>query len=351
MSEKLGKIERSDLERIFTHKTGAISSKIIQGPQFGVDIAIVKIGDNKGLITASDPTSLIPSLGLKESAWLSVILTANDIATSGFLPQYSQFMLHLPSNISTAELEEYWGHIHDFCIEIGVAITGGHTGFGDIGQSTISGGVTMFTIAELSKIKSTAVAKPDLDIIVTKSAALSSGAILAKSFPNYTLKHLGKDVQRELSDTFYQLSILPEVEAIRTNSSVFNGIVALHDITEGGVLGAVYELCEAGGIGVVVNQDQIPLGKHQEAICELFSIDPYRCTSAGSLLIACKKEVTKEVIKTLKTEGIDACKVGETVANREEKIIINQGEKKEFLYVDKDPYWEAFFKAIADNLN
>lgn len=351
MTKRLGKIERNDLERVFTQKTGAISSKVIQGPKFGVDTAIVQIGDNKGLITASDPASLIPSLGLKESAWLSVILTANDIATSGFLPQYAQFMLHLPSSISTIELEQYWGYIHDFCNEIGIAITGGHTGFGEIGQSTISGGVTMFSIAELSQIKSTAFVEPDFDIIVTKSAALSSGAILAKSFPKYTSKHLGEGAQRELSDTFYQLSVLPEVQAIRSNSFVYNGVVALHDTTEGGVLGAIYELCEAGGIGVVVDQDQIPLGKHQEAICELFSIDPYRCTSAGSLLIACKKVVTEELLKILKAEGINASKIGETLANKEERIIINRGERQRLTYVDEDPYWKAFFKAIADNLD
>lgn len=351
MSERLGKIERNSLERIFTQNTGAVSSKVIQGPKFGVDTAIIQIGEGKGLIIASDPTSLIPSLGLKESAYLSVILTANDIATSGFLPQYAQFVLHLSSSMSSDKLETYWKYIHDFCNEMGIAITGGHTGFGDIGQSTISGGVSMFSTADLAQIKSTAFTTPDLDIIITKSAALSSSALLARSFPNYTSKHLGEHTQRNLSDTFYQLSVLPEVRVIQTNQSLFNGIVALHDTTEGGVLGAVYELCEAGGVGAIINQDKIPLGAHQKAICELFSIDPYRSTSAGSLLIACKKEVTKELIKTLQNEGIDASKVGETTANKEERFIVNQIKRQDLLYVDEDPYWKAFFKAMTDNLD
>src|SRR5690606_37022112 len=130
MQNKLGKIERADLETIFTRRTGARNSKVVQGPRFGVDTAIVRIGENQGLIMASDPTSLIPTLGLRESAWLSVILTANGVATSGFLPEFAQFMLHLPHTISKEDVTRYWEHIHAFCREVGVAITGGHTGFG-----------------------------------------------------------------------------------------------------------------------------------------------------------------------------------------------------------------------------
>lgn len=351
MREKLGKIDSLHLEKVFTQKTGAPNPKVIQGPKFGVDTAIVRLNRDKGLVIASDPASLIPSLGLKESAWLSVVLTANDIATSGFLPEYGQFVLNLPSSISTNELNQYWEHIHLFCLEMGISITGGHTGFGDIGNSTVSGGVTLFAEADLTLVKSTAFVQPDLDLLVTKSAALSGTALLAKSFPKYTIANLGVAAQSELADSFYQMSVLSEVKKIRENESVFKGVVALHDVTEGGILGAVIELCEAGEVGVIIDKNQIPLGANQKEICRLFSIDPYRSLGAGSLLIACEKESTQELIRVLESTGIQTSKIGETRENKKERYLRSESGKQELVYIEEDPYWEAFFKAITKKIH
>lgn len=350
MAQKLGKIERGDLETIFTRRTGAPRPNVLQGPRFGVDTAIVRIGANQGLIIASDPTSLLPSLGMKESAWLSVALTANDIATSGFDPEYAQFVLNLPRNMSAEDLEAYWEHMHAFCRDWGIAITGGHTGFGDIGASTVSGGVTMFTLAELSAIKSAAYVRPGLDLIVTKTAALSSAAILARSFPKYIAKHVGKRAQEALSESFYSMSVLPEIQALRSEPQVFERVVALHDVTEGGVLGAVYEMSEAGGVGVVLDQDQIPLGPDQQAVCSLFGIDPYRCVGAGSLLIASEKNRSPAVLAVLQQAGIRAAKIGETTEHTDEKYVWRQGERQTLDYVEEDPYWSAFNRALEAKL-
>src|SRR5690606_17213236 len=100
----------------------------------------------------SDPLSLIPSLGLRESAWLSVQLMANDMATTGFAPMYGQFVLNLPATFSKPDFEAYWQHIHTFCTDIGIAVTGGHTGFIEGQNSTIAGGGTFITIAPKDKV-------------------------------------------------------------------------------------------------------------------------------------------------------------------------------------------------------
>lgn len=348
---RTGKIERDLLDEVFTQKTGFHNPKVIQGPKFGVDTALIKTGENSGLVTASDPTSLIPSLGMKDSAWLSVVLTANDIATSGFLPQYAQFVFNFPSTLPNEELKEYWHHIHQFCNEMEIAITGGHTGFSNTGPTTISGAVTMFSEVELSRAKSTAFTKPGQDLILTKSAALSSAVILAKSFPNHTSDHLGEKLQQQLVDSFYQMSVLPEVKVLRSDKELFNQISGMHDCTEGGVLGGIYELCEAGGTGVEIYQEKIPLGKAQKQICQLFDIDPYRSIAAGSLLVACSKETTENTVNLLKENGIEAEKVGHTLSDKaDRKIITPKGEEK-LIYEEEDPYWKAFFDALEKKLD
>lgn len=345
-----GKIDKKNLNDLFKNKLGKQPSNVIQGPAFGVDISIVQINDSHSLIVASDPTSFIPSLGIKESAWLSVILTANDVATSGFLPRYAQFVLNLTHEMTDNELTEYWEHIHSFCVEIGISITGGHTGFADIGPSTLAGGTTMFTIAESAKVKCASFAKADQELILTKSAALSGASILAKSFPNYTRENLGSDVYERLSDSFYQTSIIPEIKILRSRPDIMQGIVAMHDVTEGGSLGAIYELCEASRVGVRVNLDAIKIGDPQKQVCNLFQIDPLRSIGAGSLLVACQKEVSVAIIKELTSHNIPAAVVGRTLPYEEGKRIGTADEENELIYEDKDPYWEAFFSAIRKQL-
>src|SRR5690625_1831794 len=139
MEKNTGKIEKDFFKNFIKKKCGKGKDEIQNGPKFGVDVAVINMPNNQSLALASDPLSLIPQLGLKESAWLSVQLTANDIATTGFPPMYGQFVLNLPSNFSQQDFQVYWEHIHQFCSDIGLAITGGHTGFVEGQNSTIVG--------------------------------------------------------------------------------------------------------------------------------------------------------------------------------------------------------------------
>lgn len=346
----LGKIDRSELKGLFNNKLGRKSDKVIQDSAFGVDTGIIQISDNKGLVVASDPASFIPSLGIKESAWLSVILTANDVATSGYLPEYAQFVLNLTHKMTNDALNEYWGYIHQFCLEIGISITGGHTGFDNLGQSTLAGGTTMFATVDNAKVKCSSFAKPNQDLILTKSAALSSASILAKSFPNHTKKNLGNNIYESLVNSFYQTSIIPEVKILKNRPDILQEISAMHDVTEGGSLGAIYELCEASKIGVKVDIEAITIGKSQNEICNLFQINPLRSTGAGSLLIACKREMSKYILEELQRNNIAAAVVGETLPYTKGKKIYDSKGENELTYWEKDPYWNAFFNAIEKQL-
>lgn len=347
----LGKVGRTAFDDLFGGKFGLESNAVLQGPTFGVDTSIVQISEELVLVVASDPASFIPALGVKESAWLTVALTANDIATSGYLPKYAQVVLNLTHKITNEELTEYWNYIHQFCTEIGVSITGGHTGFADVGASTLAGGVTMFAVAENDHVKCSSFALPHQDLILTKTAALSSAAILAKSFPNHTKQHLGNEAYEDLAASFYQTSIVPEVKVLKDMPNIMQNISAMHDVTEGGSLGAIYELCEAGGVGVKVNVDAIHVDENQKAICNLFEIDPLRSVGAGSLLIACDKSVSERILNEFNNNAIQASIVGETLPVDEGKTIVSGSGEDEFKYWNVDPYWAAFFDAVENGLS
>jgi hydrogenase maturation factor len=343
MSKELGKINANDFENIIFNNCGYNRSEVSVGPQFGVDVSVIDLPNGLAIAATSDPLSLIPSLGLQESAWLSVQLMANDMATTGFAPMYAQFVLNLPETFSTLEFNQYWQHIHSFAKEIGVAITGGHTGFIEGQNSTIAGGGTFFTIAPKNEILVSKKATVGNSILVTKQCAMSSTAILSMCFPETMKNKLGKEVYDEACSFFYKTTSLKDALTATANNR--NEITAMHDVTEGGVLGAIYEMATASGNGAIIYNDKLPVGNIQKEVCNLFSIDPRRSIGAGSMIIACKKGSEENAIERLKKENIDCTVVGEMVS-KEDGIKITDGDKiEELTYLKEDPYWAAFFNA------
>lgn len=345
-----GKISHTAFEEILLPKTGCIREEVVVAPKFGVDTAIIDLGNNLGMAVSSDPLSLIPAIGLRESAWLSVHLLANDMATTGFAPMYAQLVLNLPPHLSQDDFKEYWQYIHQFCEEIGVAITGGHTGRIEGQNSAISGGGTMFLTAPLDKIISSNGATPGDIIIVTKGTALPSSSILAMCFPETVKNKLGKEVYDKACEDFYQTSSLKEallaVEVLERK----NALKAMHDATEGGVLGAIYEMAHASGCGFRIYDDRIPAGEVQKQVTDLFEIDHRYCVGAGAMIMAVKKGQEGLLINHLNHNSIRATVVGEMTVKEEGFKIIENGEEKRFSFNGRDPYWEAFFKALKAGL-
>lgn len=365
-----GKINPGQFTELLDNRFGAARPEVLAGPGFGVDVSLVELPGNMIMAITSDPLSLIPSLGLQESAWLSVQLMINDIATTGYAPMFAQFVLNLPDTLSKEDFKEYWKLIHLYCERAGVAITGGHTGFIEGMNSTISGGGTMMTIGEKRKMRLSKNAEIGDVILVTKSAAISSAAILAMSFPEKVQQQAGKEIWQLACESFYHTSSLEdaliavgaideseqgtstqngsqdsEVTAIQ-NVSEDSGVTAMHDVTEGGVLGAIYELVYASNKGAIIYKEKIPVGIVQQEVCNIFSLDPLRCIGAGSMIITCKEEAATALISRMEASGIDCTKVG-VITRKEEGIRIDQkNETSDLVYRDTDPYWAAYFNAL-----
>lgn len=345
MEVQTGKITHTDFRQFIADKCGKHRQEVIAGPQFGVDVSIISLPNGMAMAMASDPLSLIPSLGLKESAWLSVQLAANDIATTGFSPMYGQFVLNLPATFSQKDFEVYWDYIHQFCSDLGIAITGGHTGFVEGNNSTIAGGATFTTIAKQNELLTTKLASVGDIILVSKCCAISSAAILAMSFPKTVKNKVGTEHYNKACESFYDISVMKDaLTAVgdRTN----NGVTAMHDVTEGGVLGAIYELAVASGNGAIIYNDKLPVEETQSRICEVFSIDPRYSIGAGAMVISCKKEAKAKILAQFEANNIPCTEVGEITEKNKGITLMEKGNQSDLIYNEKDPYWGAFFKAL-----
>lgn len=342
-----GKIQNNFFKSHVFPYTGRERPEVVTGPQFGVDVSIVNLANGMAMAMTSDPLSLIPTLGLQESAWLSVQLMANDMATTGFAPMYAQFVLNLPTTLSAKDFVQYWKYIHEYCEQLGIAITGGHTGRFEGLNSTVSGGGTMITIAPAEDIVTSKGARPGDVVIMTKECALLSTAILTLSFPETVRQNCGAEIFNRGCELFYKTSTV-EAGLVAGEARKFTkGITAMHDVTENGVMGALYELAHASGCGLDVDETAIPIGAAQKAICGYFNIDPRYCVGAGSMIITSRANHAELLLSLLSERGILATVIGKVTNAGEGVMIRNEhGEKKALTLPESDPYWHAFFTAF-----
>lgn len=345
MDGQKGKISHRFFKQFLDEKCGQNKPEVIVGPEFGVDVSIINLPNGQAMAMASDPLSLIPSLGLMESAWLSIHLASNDIATTGFAPQYAQLVLNLPFQFSKKDFQVYWDYMHQFSLEAGIAITGGHTGFVEGQNSTIAGGGTFIAIADQDRMLTSKFANSGDAILMTKSCAISSAAILAKSFPNTVKNTAGTENYHNACESFYDISVLKDALAAMSGEK-HGEVTAMHDVTEGGVFGAIYEMATASGKGAIIYTEKLPIGEAQSQVCKVFSLDPRSCIGAGSMLLTCKKSAAPTIIARLKESIISCAEVGMITEKSNGIIVDEQGRLSSLSYAEKDPYWEAFSKAL-----
>ncbi|MBN3583408.1 AIR synthase family protein [Algoriphagus aestuarii] len=341
-----GKISAEVFKEDLLNSCGAQREEVICGPRFGVDTSVVDLGNGDVLAISSDPLSLIPGLGMKVSAWLSVHLLANDMSTTGFAPQFAQFVLNLPLSLSREDFQVYWQHIHALCEEMGISITGGHTGQIPGIDSTIAGGGTFFLKAPKNQVLTSNQAKAGDTIIMTKHAAISSTSLLAMAFPETVQEKLGVKIQHAAADNFWKLSVLKEAVISRQTLSPTTGLHAMHDVTEGGVLGAVQEMAIASGLGFEVIKDLVPVPNEVRQVADLFGIDPLLSIGAGAMIMAVAAGSVAQLIDKLAQEGIPATAIGNLTQSPEQILIDSAGNRSRFEFNGIDPYWEAFFNAI-----
>jgi hydrogenase expression/formation protein HypE len=342
-----GKIQDAFFRNTIYPFCGADRQEVTAGPQYGVDVAVINLPNGMDMALTSDPLSLIPRLGLQESAWLSVHLMANDMATTGVAPMYAQLVFNLPEQTTGLQFEEYWQHIHRFCSDMKVAITGGHTGKAEGQQSTMAGGGTMIAIAPANTFLLSSHAQPGDVIIITEEAALLATSILALSFPETVKNKCGHEHHHAACGLFYQTSSL-QAGLTAVDSGPDKQVTAMHDVTEGGLLGALYELATAAGCGAVIEVNQLPVGETQQAICDLFHINPLFCVGAGSMIITARPDASRQVLQRLQEKGIRVTVAG-SLTEKEKGIIIRQdGRQTKLLHPGTDPYWAAFFTALKN---
>lgn len=342
-----GKVPAPFLERFVYPRCGSQRPEVRTGPRTGVDTAVVDLPGGAAMALTTDPCSLLPSLGMKESAWLTVHLAASDMATTGFAPMYALFDLNLPPTLSREAFEEYWQYIHEFCATLGCAIVGGHTGHFEGQNSTVAGGATMITIAPREQILTSNQANPGDSLILAGECAIAATAILARSFPQTITRACGADTLEAARQLFWRTSsVAAGLAAVRAGRGA-SGVTAMHDVTEGGVLGALWELAHAADCGLRIDARALAVSPEARAIATVFGLDPTAVVGAGAMIVAVAPGREQAVLDALSDADVSAAMIGTLTGAADGLHLIDAAGTRAIEQAGADPYWQAFSKAMA----
>jgi hydrogenase expression/formation protein HypE len=347
MSEmpEIGKISPDIFTELIFPRLGAKSDKVIVGPQHGVDVGIVEIGD-KAVSFTCDPVFIVPEYGWERAAWFAIHIIASDSITSGLKPQFLSIDLNLPMSMTKEQLAITWDTIHKECVKMGITVITGHTARYENCHYPMVGGATIVGVGEKNEYVTPRLAKAGDKIIITKGPAIEASGILATMFPFLMEREYGNDFSRKAQQIFYKMSVVEDGMTAIGVGIRENGVTAMHDATECGLWGGLYEIVQAAGLGVRVEQEKIVVQEGVKEICAFFGIDPYASISEGSLILSCRPHKADEVVKTLQKKGIAASVVGELTPPEKGMVLVRQGKEGKLVHPIVDPFWNAFYGAL-----
>ncbi len=281
------------------------------------------VGSDAGFFAQEEMTGVLASsctalAGAEEGLRrLAVHRACNSLAAAGGNPVAVTVQLVLPEEAEEKEIKEYMQEILEACAEAEVALANGHT--------QVSSFVTepVISVTAMGSAPAAMTLQEDVygsDLVMTKSAGLSGAALLAKYYreslhERYTYSFIDKAAGRQS-----QVSVLPEIQIMREQ-----GVRHMHDVAEGGVFGAVWELCERLHAGVELDLKKIPICQETVEICEYFDVNPYQLKGDGALLFLAHNGAG--VVRVLREAGIPAEIIGR-ITDSNDRILINEEETR-----------------------
>jgi hydrogenase expression/formation protein HypE len=350
MTEKqlpdVGKISPEIFDELIYPNLGAKSDSILVGPKHGVDIGVVDLGGGKVMVTTTDPVFIVPEYGFERAAWFALHILASDAVTSGLAPTYLSIDLNLPLSMTKEQLATVWRVISDESRKMGMSVISGHTARYHGCNYPMVGGATVIAIGDKSKYVSPEMAQVGDRVIITKGAAIEATGIFAVAFRDRIKKMFGEDFSRRAEEIFWQMSVVEDALTAAEVGTKENGITAMHDATECGVWGGLYEIAKASHVGMRIEKEKIIVSDEVDKICSAFGMNPYSSISEGTLIITCKEKKAELVVEKLREKNIASSIVGDVIAEKKGILLVEAGCEKPLEHPRIDPFWAAFDKAL-----
>lgn len=310
---KIGKLSNEILQELIIDSLSVSRKEVLVRPAIGEDCAAFELDKNVCVMSSDPITGATKNLGS-----IAVNVAINDIAATGAEPFGIMITLLIPVDATIEQLKDIMADINITTKQLNIDVLGGHT--------EVTDAVTRFVIistavgkVKKNKLIQTKNARVGDALLVTKSIGLEGTSIIINEKINELKEILSIEEINEANSFSSLLSVLPEgmiASKLKVN--------AMHDVTEGGIYGAIWEMCTSSKTGAIIKKNSIAIKDLTKKICEFYNINPYKLISSGSMLIACDPSTVDDLCKILEKKGIDCNKIG--ILTKNLSILLEEGE-------------------------
>lgn len=312
---KAGKLKESILKRSVLKQLHTRRNDVIVSPAVGGDYGALSVDDELVIVMSSDPITLTGG-AIGSSA---IVAACNDVACSGATPMGVSVTMLLPTFYNEETLRGIMKDMDDACEKCGVDIISGHTEVTRAVKEPLIMVTAMGTVNKEQMLHSSKV-RAGMDIVATKWVGLEGTAILAKEKEAELRERYAQPFIDNAKVFGQMMSIIPEAAV-----AMKSGASAMHDVSEGGIFGALWELAESAGVGLEIELKKIPIRQETIEICEFFDLNPYKILSGGCLLIATWDG--NGMVREMEKAGISAVVIGKATDNND-RVLLNEDERR-----------------------
>jgi hydrogenase expression/formation protein HypE len=309
-----GKIPIDVLESTFLKLTGVGSTEIATPPLAGLDFAALKVAGKYMVVSADPVTGVVANIGR-----YAISVSANDVATSGNRPQFAESVVLLPEGADRAYARKIASQMDAEAKKLGISIVGGHT---EVTPGLHRPIVIVTAFSFVDRYVTSRDARVGDTIMMTKTAGLEGTAVL------------GGDVS-----FLEHISVVEEAIVACGTGHVH----AMHDCTEGGVLGAVFEMSLASGVGFELEETSVPVAPKTRDLCRKLAIDPLKLIGSGALLLSVAKGNEREVEKVL-SSICEVTSIG-TFAKSGRTLVLKGGKRQAVKVAPEDELWRVLSRS------
>ena len=314
---KAGKLPESVMKRSVFKQLHNRREDVKVRPAIGLDFSAIDVLEDELVVLSCDPVTEAADF----AAGRAVMAALNDVACAGAYPVGVLISLLLPTSANEQQLKDIVKEIDTICEKANAEVLGGHT---EVTRAVQRPLITVTGVGKVHRasLKENHLIEPGMDLVATKWIGLEGTAILAMEKEEELLNRFSAPFIDKAKKLIEYMPVWSEAAV-----AVQSGAGGMHDVSKGGIFGALWEMAQAAGVGLEIELKKIPIRQETVEICEFFDINPYKLISGGCMLIAAKNG--EQLQGMLEKQGIPASLIGRTTSGND-RVLLN-GEERRFL--------------------
>ena len=356
---RIGKVKESILKRSVLRQLHNHSEQ--GSPASGEDAGVLFMpefmpeftqgfSEKNGVAMAVNPVE-----GWTFAAKRAVYGAVNSMLAAGAAPKAISLSILMPEEAEEKQLKALIKEIDSLCMQENILVLSGHTAVSPYVSTLILSVTAMGSITENRKditankenntankesiadskgnTKQIAVVNADLDLVVAGTVGREGAAMLAAEYAKRLEERYAPSYIEAAKHLFDDGSMTAVADILQEKE-----VVSVHDVREGGIFAALWEMAAAANVGLSIDLKNIPIKQHTIEVCEYFNLNPYMLRSGGTLLLACANGA--RIVEQLKNTGVQAAVIGQTTAGNDR--LIRYDDEARFLEPPKmDEYYKV----------